>query len=116
MKSFRKLVGSNFRSWQAGLAVIALMLALVLDGAEAPAVQAAPNMVVSRDLTQCSNKQTDNQLTTIGTCKWINSTLNATRSNYLEGMSVPQRSLFTNIDATSGNIHVLTFEHAATTF
>jgi hypothetical protein len=50
----------------------------------------------------------------MGDCHWISSILLQTNSNYREGMSVPQRTLFTNIPATSGNVHTLLFSHQAT--
>ena len=46
---------------------------------------------------------------------WIDSILQQINSEYQEGMSVPQRTVFTGIPATSGNIHTLTISHQATT-
>jgi len=46
--------------------------------------------------------------------KWIGSILQAKNSVYYEGMSVPQRTVFVDIAATTGNIHTLTFGHQAT--
>jgi PKD repeat protein len=45
---------------------------------------------------------------------WINSILHNANSFYREGMSVPQRIVFSSIETTSGDIHNLTFSHQAT--
>ncbi|UCB58001.1 MAG: hypothetical protein JSV67_05170, partial [Thermoplasmatales archaeon] len=45
---------------------------------------------------------------------WINSILQQSNSIYSEGMSVPQRIAFVDIDPTSGNVHTLTLSHQAT--
>lgn len=60
------------------------------------------------DFKQCANKDS-----TLGDCHWITSILQQSNANYLEGMSVPQRVLFTNIPSTSGNVHTLTLRHQA---
>ena len=46
--------------------------------------------------------------------RWINSILQQSNSRYYEGMSVPQRIIFTNIPSTSGNVHTLTLAHMFT--
>jgi hypothetical protein len=46
--------------------------------------------------------------------KWIGSILQASNSVYYEGMSVPQRTAFINIAATTDNIHTLTIKHQST--
>ena len=46
--------------------------------------------------------------------KWIGSILQASNSIYYEGMSVPQRTAFVDIDPTTDDIHTLTFKHQAT--
>ncbi len=46
--------------------------------------------------------------------QWIGSILQSSNSAYHEGMSVPQRTVFTNIASTSGNVHTLAFSHEAT--
>ncbi|MGP3702360.1 MAG: DUF7507 domain-containing protein, partial [Candidatus Bathyarchaeota archaeon] len=46
--------------------------------------------------------------------KWITSILQKSNSRYYEGMSVPQRIVFTEIPSTSGNVHTLTLSHEAT--
>jgi uncharacterized repeat protein (TIGR01451 family) len=45
---------------------------------------------------------------------WINSILQQSNSVYSEGMSVPQRIVFVDIEATTGNVHTLTLAHQAT--
>ena len=45
---------------------------------------------------------------------WINSILQSSNSIYYEGMSVPQRAIFTNIPSTAGDNHFLTLSHEAT--
>ncbi|OGM16265.1 hypothetical protein A2V55_00730 [Candidatus Woesebacteria bacterium RBG_19FT_COMBO_37_29] len=59
-------------------------------------------------------KQCANQDPTLGSCHWIVSALQNNNSEYGEGMSVPQRLLFTDIPTSSGDIHTLTFKHQAT--
>ncbi len=66
---------------------------------------------LKKDFSQCAN---DDSPTPAGQCHWIGSALQGSNSNYVEGMSVPQRIIFTGITATSGNIHTLTFAHQAT--
>jgi hypothetical protein len=70
------------------------------------ALGAAPQQV---DFTQCANADP-----TVGSCHWINSILIPNNSAYAEGKSVPQRILLTNIPASSGSVHTLTFAHQAT--
>ncbi len=67
----------------------------------------AANLV--SDFKQCANK--DNAA---GDCHWISSIVQASNSKYYEGMSVPQRTIFTGIPATAGDVHTLTFSHLAT--
>lgn len=50
----------------------------------------------------------------VGSMDWISGILNTNHSIYYEGMSVPQRIIFTGIPSTTYDIHVLTFEHDAT--
>jgi hypothetical protein len=64
---------------------------------------------VQTDFRQCANHDP-----TLGDCHWIGSILNNNDSDYFEGMSVPQRILLDQVDATTGNVHTLTFEHDAT--
>lgn len=64
---------------------------------------------LGKDFDQCANQDP-----TLGECNWIGSVLQNNNSEYNEGMSVPQRVLFTNIPATSGNVHTLTFNHQST--
>ncbi|HZM00174.1 MAG TPA: hypothetical protein VFD43_07985, partial [Planctomycetota bacterium] len=50
----------------------------------------------------------------VGEIDWIGSILQQNNSIYAEGMSVPQRLVFLEIDPTAGNVHTLTFSHQAT--
>jgi hypothetical protein len=45
---------------------------------------------------------------------WIGSILQQSNSQYYEGMSVPQRIAFVDIDSTTDNVHNLTLSHQAT--
>ena len=45
---------------------------------------------------------------------WINSILQKSNSKYYEGMSVPQRLVFVDIESNTGNVHTLTLAHQAT--
>jgi hypothetical protein len=65
---------------------------------------------LSVDFRQAAN---NDQPYTLGNVHWINSVLQRSNSVYYEGMSVPQRIMFMNIRATSGNQHALTFDHLA---
>ena len=58
------------------------------------------------DFKQCANG-TDGS----NSCNWIGSILQQNNSTYYEGMTVPERLLFTNIPVTTGNIHTLTLSH-----
>ena len=49
-----------------------------------------------------------------GEVHWIQAILQQNNAVYYEGMSVPQRIVLSNIPATSGNTHALTFSHKAT--
>lgn len=50
----------------------------------------------------------------LGHAHWINSIVQESNAEYLEGMSNPQRVVFDDIPATAGNIHTLSFSHQAT--
>src|SRR5262249_29484949 len=63
------------------------------------------------DFSQCAN---DDSPFVLGQCHWISSILQASDSRYFEGMSVPQRVVFTGIPATTGDNHELTFHVQAT--
>lgn len=63
------------------------------------------------DFRQAAN---DKSPYALGEVNWRQSILQQNNSVYYEGMSVPQRILFTNISATQGNQHSLTFSHKAT--
>jgi hypothetical protein len=66
---------------------------------------------VQVDFRQCAN---DDAPTPPNVCHWINSILTPANSNYFEGMSVPQRTIFTGIDPTTDDEHSLTFTTDAT--
>ena len=76
-------------------------------GITAPALLMAGADVT--DFKQCANKDP-----TLGDCNWINGIVQASNAKYFEGMSVPQRTVFTGIAPASGNVHTLTFSHDAT--
>jgi len=44
---------------------------------------------------------------------WINGILNPNNSDYFEGLGVPQRVIFTGLQATPGDTHALNFRHQA---
>ncbi len=67
----------------------------------------AANLV--SDFRQCANEDP-----TLGDCHWISSIIQQSNSQYFEGMSVPQRVLFTGVQTTIGNVHRLEFSHQAT--
>ncbi len=71
---------------------------------------AAHAQQLSVDFRQAAN---NDQPYALGDVHWINSVLQRSNSVYYEGMSVPQRIMFLNIRATSGNQHALTFDHLA---
>src|SRR5437868_4357764 len=64
------------------------------------------------DFKQCANGTTKTK--DLGTCSWINGAIQATNSTYVEGMSVPQRVIFTGIGTTPNNFHTLNFQVLAT--
>ncbi|MEM4658737.1 MAG: hypothetical protein QXX77_10000, partial [Candidatus Methanosuratincola sp.] len=63
---------------------------------------------VSVDFQQYANDPANTDAKT-----WINSILQKGNSIYYENMLVPQRILFTNIDAVTGNNHTMYIEHQA---
>ncbi|MGH9038825.1 MAG: prealbumin-like fold domain-containing protein [Acidimicrobiia bacterium] len=85
-----------------GMLVTLSSASLAVVGGPQPAGAAAGNI----DLQQCANET--------GTCDWIQSALIDTNSDYFEGMSVPQRVLLRDIDATPGDVHTLQVSHQAT--
>lgn len=58
-------------------------------------------------------RQPANEDPTLGDINWIKSILQQNNSLYIEGVSVPQRLMFKDFPATTGDLHVLTFEHQA---
>jgi len=66
------------------------------------------------DFKQCAQNETSGPVTGLGNCHWVGSILQSSNSKYIEGMSVPQRTIFTNIKATSGDVHTLRFSHENT--
>ncbi len=77
------------------------------DWTAAPVASVTFTDLVS-DFKQCANK--DSPLPA-GTCHWIGSIVQGSNANYTEGMALPQRVVFDGIVATSGDNHVLTFDH-----
>lgn len=91
----------------AAMTLVALGAAVTGSAALMPPAHA----VVSVDFMQCSN---DNPPDPTGDCFWINGIIQQNNSTYVEGMSVPQRLLFTDIEPTVDDVHTLTFAHDAT--
>jgi hypothetical protein len=58
-------------------------------------------------------RQAANEHPTLGNIVWINSILQQNKARYFEGVSVPQRLIFTGIGTTGGNNHVLALSHQA---
>lgn len=92
---------------------IAAMTLVALGAAVTGAAALMPpaHAVVSVDFMQCSN---DNPPDPTGDCSWINGIIQQNNSTYVEGMSVPQRLLFTDIEPTVDDVHTLTFAHDST--
>jgi hypothetical protein len=65
------------------------------------------------DFKQAANDDDPAPLS-LGDVHWINSIVQASNAMYFEGMSVPQRVVFDNIPATTGNVHSLSLSHQAT--
>src|SRR3989441_1218035 len=63
---------------------------------------------VPTDFKQCAENETSGTITGLGSCHWIGSVVQPMNSQYFEGMSVPQRTIFTTIPATTGDVHTLT--------
>src|SRR5262245_61557332 len=53
-------------------------------------------LAVGADFSQCADKNP-----TLGNCVWINSGLGTNNSQYVEGMSTPQRLLITGLTGSS---------------
>ncbi|MCB2206566.1 hypothetical protein KQI65_17620 [bacterium] len=62
------------------------------------------------DFRQAANDDSPYQL---GDVHWVNSILQKNNSVYFEGMSVPQRIMFTSVPSARKNQHTLTFKHLA---
>jgi hypothetical protein len=80
--------------------------ALILLGS----IVIASPLGADNDFRQCANNETNGPVTGLGNCHWIGSILQSGNSLYLEGMSVLQQAVFTDITSTAGNTHALTFE------
>lgn len=78
-----------------------------------PGAQGSASLVV--DFKQCSNNNTTGgSAAGPHDCTWISSIIQSSNSVYFEGMSVPQRTVLSDIPSTIGNVHTLTFDHQAT--
>ncbi len=86
----------------AGLMAIGLIVGLVGNASAAPLVV---------DFKQAANN--DSPLA-LGDAHWIGSIIQSSNARYFEGMDVPQRTVFTNVPTTTGNVHTLTFSHQFT--
>ncbi|PLX31728.1 MAG: hypothetical protein C0600_04840, partial [Ignavibacteria bacterium] len=71
----------------------------------------AMSQQLSIDFRQAANKARQYQP---GDVRWVQSVLQQNNALYFEGMSVPQRVMFTGIRSTNGNNHTFTFSHKAT--
>ena len=91
---------SNGKYLLISLAVILMLLALAL-----PVSAAKPEEQFTKTFVQCADDTYPP-----GTCTWINGIIQSSNSEYYEGMSVPQKAMFTGISATSGNVHTLKFD------
>ena len=88
-------------------ALVASIIFLLLGLYSARPIPALAN--ISSDFRQCANKDSS-----LGDCHWINSVLQNSKSKYIEGMSVPQRLILTDISGASGTTHTLHFHVDAT--
>ncbi len=93
---------SKLSAWTVTVSLVAVQVLT-----QVPPLARAANLV--SDFRQCANEDT-----VLGDCHWIGSIVQASNSKYYEGMSVPQRTIFTDIAATPGDVHTLTFNHLAT--
>jgi len=90
--------GAGFGVWRVALSSFVLMVGIV------PAARAQ----LGTDFRQAANEDP-----VLGDIIWTSSILQQNNSRYYEGMSVPQRLIFVNIPATTGNVHTLSFSHQA---
>src|SRR5258706_3294542 len=88
-------------------ALVASIIFLLLGLYSARPIPALAN--ISSDFRQCANMDSS-----LGDCHWINSVLQGSKSKYIEGMSVPQRLILTDISGASGTTHTLHFHVDAT--
>jgi hypothetical protein len=75
---------------------------------------ASASGAVSVDFRQSANNETNGAITGLGNIHWIGSIVQSSNSVYYEGMGNLQRTVFTEIPATTGDVHTLTFRHQAT--
>jgi len=66
------------------------------------------------DFGQAANNDSPDPPYGVGNVHWIGSIVHAGNSKYYEGMSNPQRVVFDDISATTGNVHTLSLSHQAT--
>jgi hypothetical protein len=69
---------------------------------------------ISTDFRQSANNETNGTIQGLGNIHWINSIVQASNSTYLEGMDNFQRTILTEVPATTGNIHTLSISHQFT--
>jgi uncharacterized repeat protein (TIGR01451 family) len=84
------------------LVVVMALVVMMLPAVSPPPVAALKGASV--DFRQYANEDDE----------WIGSILQASNSKYYECMSVPQRTIFDGIPATTDGVHTLTFSHEAT--
>jgi protocatechuate 3,4-dioxygenase beta subunit len=71
---------------------------------------------LSNDFKQCANDDPTSPIAPNhnGACHWINSILQNSNGDYVEGLVIPQRVVLPSVPASSGNKHTLLFSHLAT--
>jgi hypothetical protein len=102
MKLRRRLIARSV------MVTVAALLLAALAAAPLGAQDVDP-LAISTSFDQCANGNPHT-----GDCDWIGSIIQESNSTYHEGMSVPQRAIFNNIETQPGNVHTLTFSHQTT--
>ncbi|MCI0595308.1 MAG: hypothetical protein L0Z48_02065, partial [candidate division Zixibacteria bacterium] len=86
-----------------------LLLAVLTLG-----LTAASFAAVTVDFRQSANNETNGAIQGLGNVHWINSIVQSSNSRYFEGMDNFQRTIITDIPATTGDIHTLSISHQFT--
>src|SRR3989344_3387459 len=85
-----------------GIALFGLCLAVAVF------LPASADAAISVDFSQCANNDSP---TPAGKCNWIGSILQASNSDYFEGMSVPQRILYRNVETNGPHTISFTYQY-----